>query len=321
MLRRLIFLGEVNGKQLLALGSVIHRDTHIHGSARKLFCGPLLQKVSAINMGDDQKSLLDKAKKLAAYQAVDDHVKLCKTSKCIITSSLIGWTSSGHREWNNAVYAVERIAQRAREENLNLICIPTSFQAKNLIISNGLQLSELDVHYPIDVTIDGCDECDQDLNVIKGGGGCLLQEKIVASASKKLIIVGDFSKESRYLGEKWKKGIPLEVAQMGARVVLEKLQKFTDSVGGSVIPTKVRQAVNKMGPVITDNGNFIVDFQFGDAMKTGELHNAQSVESWLKSIPGILETGLFVKMANQAYFGQPDGTVKSTHERIIKNGF
>ncbi|CAL8138314.1 unnamed protein product [Orchesella dallaii] len=258
-------------------------------------------------MGDAQKSLLDKAKKLAAYQAVDDHVK---------DGQVLGIGSG-----TTAVYAVERIAQRAREENLNLICIPTSFQAKNLIISNGLQLSELDVHYPIDVTIDGCDECDQDLNVIKGGGGCLLQEKIVASASKKLIIVGDFSKESRYLGQTWKKGIPLEVAQMGARVVLEKLQKFTDSVGGSVIPTKVRQAVNKMGPVITDNGNFIVDFQFGDAMKTGELHNAQSVETWLKSIPGILETGLFVKMANQAYFGQPDGTVKSTHERILKNGF
>lgn len=122
------------------------------------------------------------------------------------------------------------------------------------------------------------------------------------------------------MGEKWKKGIPLEVAQMGSRVVLEKLQKFTESVGGSVTPTKVRQAVSKMGPVITDNGNFVVDFQFGDTLKTGETHTAQSLNGWLKTIPGILETGLFVRMANQAYFGQPDGSVRRTQERVFKNG-
>jgi len=256
-------------------------------------------------MGEPQKMLLDKAKKLAAYQAVDDHVK---------DGQVLGIGSG-----STVVFAVERIAQRVKDENLKLVCIPTSFQAKNLIISNGLQLSELDVHYPIDVTIDGCDECDPDLNIIKGGGGCLLQEKIVASASKKFIIVADYTKESQYLGEKWKRGIPLEVAQLGARVVLEKLQKFTTSVGANT-PTKTRQAVSKMGPVITDNGNFVVDFQFGDVLRTGEIHTATSIDSWLKTIPGILETGLFVRMANQAYFGQPDGTVHQTKERVFKNG-
>jgi ribose 5-phosphate isomerase A len=75
-----------------------------------------------------------------------------------------------------------------------------------------------------------------------------------------------------------------------------------------------------MGPVITDNGNFVVDFQFGDSLRTGEIHTATSIDTWLKTIPGILETGLFVKMANQAYFGQPDGTVHQTKERVFKNG-
>jgi len=236
---------------------------------------------------------------------VDDHVK---------DGQVVGIGSG-----STVVYAVERIAQRVKEENLKLVCIPTSFQAKNLIITNGLQLSELDVHYPIDVTIDGCDECDPDLNIIKGGGGCLLQEKIVASASKKFVIVADYTKESQFLGEKWKRGIPLEVAQLGARVVLEKLQRFTDSVGANK-PTKLREAVSKMGPVITDNGNFVVDFQFGDVLETGKIHTATSIDTWLKTIPGILETGLFVRMANQAYFGQPDGTVHQTKERVFKNG-
>lgn len=127
-------------------------------------------------------------------------------------------------------------------------------------------------------------------------------------------------KESQYLGEKWKKGIPLEVAQLGSRVVLEKLRKFSESVGGSTMPTKLREAVNKMGPVITDNGNFCVDFQIGDALKTSEIHTAQSLETWLKTIPGILETGLFIRMANQAYFGQADGSVRTTSEQVYKNG-
>lgn len=112
----------------------------------------------------------------------------------------------------------------------------------------------------------------------------------------------------------------MEVAQLGSRVVMEKLQKFTDSINGTTGPTKVRQAVSKMGPVITDNGNFCIDFQFGDALKTSEIHNAQSIDAWLKNIPGILETGLFVRMANQAYFGQLDGTVTTTKERVYKNG-
>jgi len=171
-------------------------------------------------------------------------------------------------------------------------------------------LSDLDVHYHIDVTIDGCDECDSNLNLIKGGGGCLLQEKIVAAASKKLVIVADYTKDSTFLGENWQKGIPLEVSQIGWKVVVEKLNRISKPEGGHSL---LRQAVKKMGPVVTDNSNFLIDFQFGKALKDGNK-TPREIETWLKTIPGILETGLFVDMANQAYFGQADGSVKKTGE-------
>jgi len=107
------------------------------------------------------------------------------------------------------------------------------------------------------------------------------------------------------------RGIPLEVSQIGWKVVLEKLNKFSKSEGGVAA---LRMAVKKMGPVVTDNGNFCVDFQVGEALKNPERHTPQSMDAWLKTIPGILETGLFIGKASQAYFGLADGTVKVTKE-------
>jgi len=242
-------------------------------------------------------SLIEQAKKLAAFQAVDDHVK---------DGQVVGIGSG-----STVVYAVERIGQRVRDEGLNLVCIPTSFQAKNLIISNKLQLTELDVHFPIDVTIDGCDECDKDLNLIKGGGGCLLQEKIVASASKKLVIIADYTKDSTYLGEKWKKGVPLEISRIGLRVVKNKLNTFgKDVMMTDTDVAQLRLAVKKMGPVVTDNDNFIIDFQIAELFQPEKLEPSY-MEKFLKTIPGVLETGLFLGMASQVYFGMQDGTVKT----------
>ncbi|XP_035707731.1 ribose-5-phosphate isomerase isoform X2 [Folsomia candida] len=246
-------------------------------------------------MSELDKSVLDAAKKLAAYQAVDDHIE----------DGMVIGIGSG----STVVYAVERIAERTLSESMKLTCIPTSLQAKDLIIKHKLPLSDLDVNYHIDVTIDGCDECDSNLNLIKGGGGCLLQEKIVAAASKKLIIVADYTKDSTFLGENWQKGIPLEISQIGWKVVLEKLNRVSKPEGGHSI---LRQAVKKMGPIVTDNSNFLIDFQVGNIFK--DKKSPREIETWLKTIPGILETGLFVDMANQAYFGQPDGTVRKTEE-------
>lgn len=104
---------------------------------------------------------LEQAKKLAAYKAVDDYVS---------DNTVLGIGSG-----STIVYAVERLKQRVRDEDLNIVCIPTSFQARQLIIQNGLRLGELEINPVLDCAIDGADEVDEQMTLIKGGGGCLLQ--------------------------------------------------------------------------------------------------------------------------------------------------
>jgi ribose 5-phosphate isomerase A len=107
---------------------------------------------------------LESAKKIAAERAIDNHV----------SDNLIVGIGSG----STIVYGIKRLAQRVKDENLNVTCIPTSFQAKQLILDYGLTLGELDRNPVLDVAIDGADECDVELNCIKGGGGCLLQVSV-----------------------------------------------------------------------------------------------------------------------------------------------
>lgn len=132
---------------------------------------------------------VEEAKKLAAYQAVDDYIK---------TGYIVGIGSG-----STVVYAVERLAQRVQAEKLTVSCVPTSFQARQLVVQHKLTLTDLDVSPELDVCIDGADEVDSNLTLIKGGGGCLLQEKIVASCAKKLIIIADYTKNSCNLGEQF----------------------------------------------------------------------------------------------------------------------
>lgn len=113
---------------------------------------------------------LESAKKFAAEKAVNEHVK----------NDLVVGIGSG----STIVYAVNRLAERVKAENLNVICIPTSFQAKQLILQNGLKLGELESYPELDVAIDGADECDRELNCIKGGGGCLLQVKYLVETTE-----------------------------------------------------------------------------------------------------------------------------------------
>jgi ribose 5-phosphate isomerase A len=135
------------------------------------------------------------------------------------------------------------------------------------------------------------------LNLIKGGGGCLLQEKLVASAAKKFVILVDESKDSQNLGIKWTKGIPIEVIPLAYNLVIKKLQEM----GGKA---KLREGSGKAGPVVTDNGNFILDTDFG------VIKDPQALDLELIRIPGIVETGLFPKMANAIYIGKNDTTVE-----------
>jgi len=229
------------------------------------------------------KNLIELGKKNAAFRAVEENVK----------KNMILGIGSG----STVVYAVKRIAEINQNNNLNLKCIPTSFQSHQLIVENGLTLVSLDQYPEIDLDIDGADEIDKSLNLIKGGGGCLVQEKIIASASKKLVIIADYTKKSEFLGEHWKKGVPIEIIPLAHILIMKKLEKL----GG--IPV-LRMAKAKAGPVVSDNGNFIIDADFGI------IKNPLDLNLKLLQIPGVVDSGLFLGMAQTAYIGQKDGTVK-----------
>lgn len=229
----------------------------------------------------DEK-VINRAKKRAAEKAVEENVQ----------KDMILGIGSG----STVVYAVKKIREMNQKEELNLKCIPTSFQSYQLIVEHGLELVSLDQYPEIDVDIDGADEVDKDLNLIKGGGGCLVQEKIIASNAQELIVIADFRKDSTYLGEKWKKGIPIEVIPMAYIPLMKKLEKM-----GST--PKLRMAKAKAGPLVTDNGNFIIDADFGT------VKNPKKLNQKLLSIPGIVDTGFFIEMTSKAYIGEKDGKV------------
>lgn len=168
-----------------------------------------------------------------------------------------------------------------------------------MIRKHGLVLSDLEENSKLDVAFDGADEVDSTLCLIKGGGGCLTQEKIVASASDKLFIVADYSKRSAFLGQNWTKGLPIEVIPMSYVLVKNKIEK---ALGGVA---ELRMAKAKAGPVVTDNGNFILDWKFVPE-KTIDW---EVINTKLSLIPGVVETGLFIRMADKCYFGNQDGTV------------
>ena len=197
---------------------------------------------------------------------------------------------------STVVYAVHKIAELNKQNQLDLKCIPTSFQSYQLIVENGLKLTSLDQYPEIDLDIDGADEIDEELNLIKGGGGCLVQDKIIASNSKKVVIIADFRKQSKKLGQNWMKGVPIEVIPMAWVPVMKKLE----NLGGT---PKLRMAVSKAGPLVTDNGNFIIDVDFGI------IDNPVVLDNKMRAIPGVVETGLFIKMAAKAYIGQKNGDV------------
>ncbi|KAK7110226.1 ribose-5-phosphate isomerase-like [Littorina saxatilis] len=237
--------------------------------------------------GGDGEKIIDPAlagKRAAARRAVEEHIR---------SNQVVGIGSG-----TTIISAVERMVELVEARSLNnIVCIPTSFQARQLIIENKLPLGTLEQYPEVDVALDGADEVDADLNLIKGGGGCLTQEKIIASCAKEFFVMADDRKITDALGTYWKKGVPIEVVPMAYRPVQLKIQKH---LGGVV---ELRMAHKKAGPIVTDNGNFLIDWCFDGTPDWLE------VDRKLQCIPGVLETGLFLKMAQKAYFGTPEGNV------------
>lgn len=228
------------------------------------------------------------AKRAAAYQAVDDNMK--REYKAV-----------GVGSGSTVVFAVERLAQLTAEGKISstTVYIPTSFQSRQLLNAANLTVRDVDVFKPgdLDVVFDGADEIDSDLNCIKGGGGCLLQEKLVGLCARKFIITADESKVSSRLGERWKQGVPIEIVPLGLAKVTYELEKL----GGKVMLRSGGKS--KAGPCVTDNGNFILDTYFG-LIEPSKVH---ALDQQIKLIVGVVETGLFT-YAKTAYIGKQDGT-------------
>jgi ribose 5-phosphate isomerase A len=201
---------------------------------------------------------------------------------------------------STAAYAIHEIGNRIEREEMHVLAVPTSHQSFTLAIDHGIPITTLQEHPTLDLTIDGADQIDSQLNLIKGMGGALTREKIVASASKTLIIIADKRKKVSCLGEN-DQPVPIEIVPFAAPIILRKIEQMRGK------PT-IREGNRKVGPVITDNGNFIIDANLGD------IHNPEKMQQKLKSLSGVVETGLFANMAGLVYIGEPCGVKKMTEK-------
>lgn len=190
---------------------------------------------------------------------------------------------------STAAFAIEALGERIERESLTVLGVPTSYQAFLLAVKQGIIITTLEEYPTIDLTIDGADQIDGELNLIKGMGGALAREKIVASVSKQNLIVADESKRVKFLGEN-NHPVPVEVLPFAVSAVRIRIGE----IGGRPV---LREGKGKVGPVITDNGNVILDAAFGP------ISDAAFLERRLKMIPGVVETGLFVQLADLAYLG------------------
>jgi|Deesub1362A_J573_1020465.scaffolds.fasta_scaffold00304_52 ribose 5-phosphate isomerase A len=173
-------------------------------------------------------------------------------------------------------FFIKEVGERITKEEIEVWCIPSSYQSHILAIDNGFFVTDLFQVGELDLCIDGADQVDRDLNCIKGRGGALLREKVIAQASETVIIIIDSGK----LSEKLNSFIPIEVLPFAYGSVRKKIEKM----GGKV---NLRESDSKIGPCISDNGNFILDVEFG------VLENPKELETRLNGIAGVVENGIF----------------------------
>ena len=227
---------------------------------------------------------ITKIQELAKHKAAKVAVKLVKDRWIVGLGS--GSTMN---------YAIIELATRIKKEKINILVVPSSYQTYLKAIEEKIPVTTLDEHPETDITLDGTDEVDEKKDLIKGGGAALTREKIIASATKKYVIIADESKLVNKLGAK--SPVPIEVLPFAYTLVVHKLKKYNNT-------TKLREGKGKVGPIITDNGNFIIDI-FCET-----INNPTKLNRELKDIPGVIETGLFIKMADIVYIGQHNGRVK-----------
>jgi ribose 5-phosphate isomerase A len=210
---------------------------------------------------------------------------VAKEAANLIKDGMIVGLGSG----STANLFIRELGRRVVEEELSIFGIPTSFESRMLAIQYGIPLVSLDEYGEIDIAVDGADEVDKEsLCLIKGGGGCHTREKIIDYCAKEFVVMVDENKIVDSLGDKTP--VPLEVLPFAYSTVLNELLKRNAA-------PSIRMADRKMGPVITDNGNMIIDVFI-------DLKNPEEVERELNNIPGVIENGIFTKV-DKVLVGSP----------------
>ncbi len=209
-----------------------------------------------------------------------------KAAAALVQSDTIVGLGTG----STTAYAIEYLGNRLKSGEIqNIKGIPTSFQAEVLAKQYGIPLTTLDAVDHIDIAIDGADEVDPQKNLIKGGGAAHTREKIVDSLADQFIVVVDSNKLVDKLGSTFL--VPVEVIPMAIAPVMRAIEKL----GGK---PELRMGIKKAGPVITDQGNMVVDVKFNS------IDNPAELEKTLNNIPGVLENGLFVGVTDLVLIGE-----------------
>ncbi|MEM6385287.1 MAG: ribose-5-phosphate isomerase RpiA [Pseudomonadota bacterium] len=201
---------------------------------------------------------------------------------------------------STAVWFVKHLGQRIRDEGLDIIGVPTSTRTADQAREEGIQLTTLEEAKWLDLTIDGADEYDADLALIKGGGGALLQEKIVATASDQMLVIVD---ETKFVDTLGAFPLPVEVIGFGmstTQMLLEEMLEGLDVTGTKVVPREHDGAL-----FVTDEGNHILDLHLG------RIGNARQLSLVLNQVPGVVENGLFVDICDVCITGYADGRVET----------
>jgi ribose 5-phosphate isomerase A len=202
---------------------------------------------------------------------------------------------------STAAYVIRLLGRRVREEGLRIRAVPTSASTEALARAEGIPLVTFADVKALDVAIDGADEVDPSLRLIKGGGGALLREKIVAAAARQVLIIADSSKPRESLG---RFPLPVEVVRFGWELVAERLSRL------GVTP-RLRQG-REGTPFVTDEGHYLLDCPFGTIADPGALART------LDAMPGVVEHGLFLDMADVVLVGRGDSV--EVRERGLEPG-
>ncbi|PIE13648.1 MAG: ribose 5-phosphate isomerase A [Rhodobacterales bacterium] len=229
-------------------------------------------------------SPIDKAKFVAAKRATD-----------FVEDGMRVGLGTG----STAAWLVRCLGELVREEGLKIRGVPTSTRTAELARDVGIEVISLDEARWLDLTIDGADEFDGELNLIKGGGGALLQEKIVATASDQMVVIADIGKEVETLGAF---PLPVEVIPFGwqtTKALIEETLISLDVLGRS---TTLR--MNGNVPYVTDEGNHILDLHLN------RIGNARQMSMVINQMPGVVENGLFIDICDAVVIGYGDGRVE-----------